>query len=109
MFRPPHGCTAVEGKVSARGLCDYSSGKPSASFTDDCRAEFDRCWPWLEASLAPSGMGFKANIRSVHAGFGRRLDGKRKAMIESWFPKEKEFDVICGRDANEADRARNQA
>lgn len=23
MFRPPHGCTAVKGSISSRGLCDY--------------------------------------------------------------------------------------
>jgi len=27
MFRPPHGCTAVEGEIEASGLCDYFERK----------------------------------------------------------------------------------
>ena len=27
MFRPPHGCTSVLGKISPQGLCDYFERK----------------------------------------------------------------------------------
>lgn len=31
MFRPPHDCTAVEGEISAQGVCDYFERKKDAA------------------------------------------------------------------------------
>jgi hypothetical protein len=93
MFRPPHGCTSVRGKIDPGDLCDYFQRSPDMPSVSQAQSR-------LMAAAAHTPGGYGGVSQSVGREFNKADTGKKRSSLPTRVGKLRRRGLISDKQAD---------